>query len=160
MSNSRPKKFVRNRDIKLKDKEIRYERKIQQVMCEGICFHCQDKVKWKFRYDKYRPLTKPGKCQLCQKFNITKAYRTYCDICAKEKDVCPSCCEDFEYLNALKAKLDADKLKESQLNNKDINDEDMNDVNQDPNMNEEENGSIDTDDDIDIDDNEEVVKSG
>lgn len=85
-------KFVRNRDIKLKDSEIRKEERIQKGMCEGICDKCREKIQWKFKYDKYKPLKAPGTCQNCKRKTITKAYRTLCDPCAVQKNVCASCC--------------------------------------------------------------------
>lgn len=93
-------KFVRNRDIKMKDKELGKERKIQQLMCEGVCEHCRDKVQWRFHYDKYKPLRHPGTCQECRNKTVTKAYRTFCDPCASKKKVCPGCCAEWSSLNA------------------------------------------------------------
>jgi hypothetical protein len=86
------KKFIRNRDIKLKDRELEKEEKIQHVMVTGICKKCREKVQWKFKYDKYKPLKTPANCQICKQKTITKAYRTLCDGCAAVKDVCSSCC--------------------------------------------------------------------
>jgi Uncharacterized conserved protein (DUF2039) len=92
-------KFVRNRDIKLKNVEIKKEQSIQKLMCEGVCGRCREKVQWKFKYDKYKPLTRPATCSNCKRKNITKAYRTFCDGCAGEKKVCPSCCRDMQEAN-------------------------------------------------------------
>lgn len=88
-------KFVRHRDIKLKDSEIKKEAKIQKLMCEGICKRCREKVQWKFQYDKYKPLKNPATCQQCRQKTITKAYRTLCDRCATSRKVCPGCCEEL-----------------------------------------------------------------
>lgn len=88
-------KFVRHRDVKLKQSEFEKEVKIQKLMCEGICRRCKDKVQWRFRYDKYKPLKSVGSCQNCKSKAVTKAYRTLCDACGKKKGVCPSCCQDF-----------------------------------------------------------------
>lgn len=88
-------KFVRHRDLKMKDSELRRERKIQHLMCEGICGRCRDKVQWRFKYDKYKPLKNPATCQDCRQKTIVKAYRTLCDSCALAKNVCPSCCSDL-----------------------------------------------------------------
>lgn len=46
----RHQKFIRNRDIKLKNSELDYERKIKRLMCEGVCDKCRDKFQWKFNY--------------------------------------------------------------------------------------------------------------
>lgn len=95
MKKSQKEKFVRNRDIKLKEKEIRTEEKIQKGMCEGVCPQCRDKAQWRFQYGKYKPLKKVAGCSGCRQKNVTKAYRTLCDKCASTKKVCPGCCADF-----------------------------------------------------------------
>jgi hypothetical protein len=64
-------------------------------MCEGVCDRCREKVQWKFRYDKYKPLKAPATCQQCKQKVVTKAYRTICDKCASTRKVCPGCCEDM-----------------------------------------------------------------
>jgi len=84
-------RFVRNRDIKLKESEERKEQVIRRKMCEGICDKCREKVQWKFHYNKYKPLRNPGVCRDCKQKTITKAYRTICDKCASSKKCCSSC---------------------------------------------------------------------
>jgi hypothetical protein len=64
-------------------------------MCEGVCKRCRDKVQWKFRYDKYKPLKAPATCQDCKKKCVYKAYRTLCDQCAALRKVCSSCCSSL-----------------------------------------------------------------
>lgn len=85
--------------MKLKDREEKKEDKIQRVMCEGICDRCREKLQWKFKYDKYKPLTKPGTCQHCKEKRIAKAYRSFCDPCASAKRACAGCCGDLAKLN-------------------------------------------------------------
>ena len=92
-------KFVRNRDIKLKSNEVARENNIARLMCEGVCNKCREKVQWRFRYSKYKPLTKIATCQTCKQKCVTKAYRTMCDKCATSKKQCSSCCEDMETAN-------------------------------------------------------------
>ena len=94
-------KFVRNRDVKLKDVEVKKEANIQRLMCEGVCNKCRAKVQWRFQFNKYKPLTKIANCQSCKQKCVTKAYRTMCDKCACAKKACSSCCEDMETANAL-----------------------------------------------------------
>lgn len=88
-------KFIRNRDIILKGKEVKKEVHIQKSMCEGICPRCRDKAQWRFKYDKYKPLKSIGNCQGCKRKCITKAYRTLCDECATSRKACSSCCCDL-----------------------------------------------------------------
>ena len=70
-------KYVRNRDLKLKDSELRKEAHIQHVMVEGVCDRCREKLQWRFKYNKYKSLSKPGGCQKCKNKVVTKAYLTY-----------------------------------------------------------------------------------
>lgn len=119
-------KFMRHRDIKLKDKELRKENHISKAMCEGICDKCREKVQWRFKYDKYRPLKNPGNCQQCRQKVITKAYRTICDKCAAARKVCPSCCVDLEELKRMRAQLEeSTKSKMSTVDGDNESDEPM-----------------------------------
>lgn len=86
------KKFIRNRDLKLKNNELQKEQTIQTQMCIGICDRCKQKLQWKFQFAKYKPLKSPGNCKNCHLKVITKAYRTLCDACASLKHCCASCC--------------------------------------------------------------------
>jgi len=49
----------------------------------GVCRRCRDKIEWRKKYRKYKPLTKPGRCNLCLKRNVVvAAYHTICSTCA------------------------------------------------------------------------------
>ena len=48
----------------------------------GVCRRCHEKIEWRKQYRKYKPLTQPGKCNLCQRRNIKAAYHTICADCA------------------------------------------------------------------------------
>ena len=91
-------KFVRHRDIKMKQSELEREARTQKLMCEGVCARCREKVQWRFKYDKYKPLKNVATCQSCKQKCVTKAYRAYCDDCSRRRNVCPSCCRDFNEL--------------------------------------------------------------
>lgn len=92
-------KFIRHRDVKMKDSEVKKEAHISKSMCEGVCRKCVDKLQWKFKYDKYKPLKAVGNCKQCKQKVITKAYRSFCDKCAATKKVCPGCGVDLEEAN-------------------------------------------------------------
>lgn len=137
------KKFIRNRDIKLTNGELKKEASIQRLMCEGVCDRCREKVQWRFRYDKYKPLKTPGTCADCKQKRITKAYRSLCDGCASAKKVCGSCCISIQEANAIRLKLlqekgssdsfeincDHDMVVDNDNNDEDDNDSDNNDNN-------------------------------
>lgn len=90
--NAQKAKFIRHRDIKMKDSELKREAHIQKVMCEGVCRRCREKVQWRFKFDKYKPLKNIANCQGCKQKCVTKAYRTLCDKCGVQRNVCPGCC--------------------------------------------------------------------
>lgn len=98
--NAQKQKYVRHRDMKMKDSELRKEDHIQQVMVEGICRKCREKIQWRFNFDKYKPLRAPATCQQCKQKTITRAYRTLCDGCGQAKNACPACCGDMTMLAA------------------------------------------------------------
>ncbi|CAM9602592.1 unnamed protein product [Sphacelaria rigidula] len=58
----------------------------------GLCASCHDKVEWRKKYRKYRPLRQPATCNDCHKKTVTAAYHRICGPCAKERRVCPFCC--------------------------------------------------------------------
>ena len=93
---SQSQKFIRHRDVKMKEKELRKEAHIQKRMSEGVCVRCRDKAQWRFKYDKYKPLKNVATCQNCKQKCVTKAYHTYCDPCGHKKSVCPGCAKPFE----------------------------------------------------------------
>ena len=110
-------KFVRKRDVKMKDSEIKKDAHISKAMCEGICRHCIEKLQWKFKYDKYKPLKNVGNCKSCKQKVITKAYRSFCDKCASAKHVCPSCLVNFDEANKPIPETTKTAIKAAKANN-------------------------------------------
>ena len=106
-------KFVRNRDIQLKDKELRKEAKISKESAEGVCKRCREKAQWRFKYDKYKPLKTRGNCQACKQKTIVKAYRTFCDPCAAKRKCCPGCTTPNEVSQAVEAELEKNQKKDN-----------------------------------------------
>eukprot|EP00903_Cladosiphon_okamuranus_P013815 g12857.t1 len=66
--------------------------KILASVNAGLCPSCHDKVEWRKRYRKYKPLRQPATCNDCHKKTITAAYHKICAPCARERRVCPWCC--------------------------------------------------------------------
>ncbi len=54
---------------------------------EGVCRRCYDKIEWRKKYRKYKPLTQPAKCNVCHQRNITRAYHTICQDCSRSEEV-------------------------------------------------------------------------
>lgn len=59
----------------------------------GVCARCKEKIEWKKKYGKYKPLTVPGKCVVCEEKKVKQAYYRLCQDCAKSKRVCAKCGE-------------------------------------------------------------------
>jgi hypothetical protein len=47
-----------------------------------VCRRCHDKIEWRKKYRKYKPLTQPATCNGCKKRNVLAAYHTVCESCA------------------------------------------------------------------------------
>ena len=60
----------------------------------GICARCKDKIEWKKKYDKYKPLTAPKKCVLCEEKKVKQAYYRLCQDCAEGRGLCAKCGEE------------------------------------------------------------------
>jgi len=71
-------------------------RKIIKSPLDNLCEHCYDVMEWKIKFRRYKPLTVPARCNLCDKKQIFKAHRTICDICATTKKLCTKCALDCD----------------------------------------------------------------
>src|SRR5690348_2001483 len=66
-------------------------RKIKESPLDHLCKRCLEKLEWRIKFRKYKPLTTTGRCNKCQEKNIYKAYRTICDNCAIGNKICSKC---------------------------------------------------------------------
>ena len=57
----------------------------------GVCSRCKEKLEWKKKYDKYKPLTVPKKCVSCSEKRVRQAYYRLCQECAETSHVCAKC---------------------------------------------------------------------
>lgn len=64
----------------------------------GLCQRCADKIEWRIKYRKYKPLSQPASCNGCKKRCVKAAYRTLCEECAGER--CPQCGKEGAELRA------------------------------------------------------------
>ena len=62
----------------------------------GLCARCKEKIEWKRKYDKYKPLTAPKKCVTCQEKKVKQAYYRLCRECAESRGLCAKCGEESE----------------------------------------------------------------
>ena len=90
-------KYEPKRGLKLKDTERKARESVQAACCSGVCRRCCEVVRFKFQYDKYKPLKRPGRCANCRQFKCTLPWRTLCNGCASakgddaKKGACPMC---------------------------------------------------------------------
>jgi hypothetical protein len=68
---------------------------IASVMHTGLCHRCTDKIVWKKKYRKYKPLKRSAKCYSCEQHNIKRAYHILCPECATAQHCCAWCKLDF-----------------------------------------------------------------
>lgn len=78
----------------------------------NLCSHCHEIVNWKLQFGKYKKLTQPGKCNICQLKSIVNSYRNICDPCAKTHKKCAKCMKSVE-----KYQDTTDKHLEKELHN-------------------------------------------
>lgn len=73
-------------------------RKILSSPLDFLCERCLEKLEWRLNYRKYKPLTTPSRCNICQEKTIYKAYRTICEECATKDGIklCTKCGEKVE----------------------------------------------------------------
>ena len=65
----------------------------------GVCTRCKEKIEWKKKYDKYKPLTAPKTCVTCHQKKVKQAYYRLCQDCAESKRVCAKCGEEREVVS-------------------------------------------------------------
>lgn len=71
--------------------ETRQMKLAASVPLAGICARCKEKIEWKKKYDKYKPLTVPKRCIICQEKKVKQAYYRLCQGCAETEGVCAKC---------------------------------------------------------------------
>lgn len=77
------------------NKNSKLTKKIAETPLDLLCKRCLDILEWKIKYRKYKPLSVPGKCKICDHKNILKSYRDICDswFMWKENSICTKCIE-------------------------------------------------------------------
>jgi len=74
-------------------------KKILALPIVGVCSKCKDKLDWRKKYRKYKPLKQPKTCNDCKKKTILAAYHVICVGCAKGRGgVCEMCTGDGSHL--------------------------------------------------------------
>lgn len=74
-------------------------KKILEMPNEGLCRRCHDKIEWRKKYRKYKPLKVPAVCNYCHQKDVKAAYHKACRPCASAKKVCPSCLKCWKELH-------------------------------------------------------------
>mmetsp|Transcript_25067 Transcript_25067/g.65361 ORF Transcript_25067/g.65361 Transcript_25067/m.65361 type:complete len:218 (+) Transcript_25067:182-835(+) len=65
--------------------------KIASAPIGAVCTRCADKLEWRKKYNKYKPLRVPASCEYCKKKTVKHAYHKACLPCAEAKGVCAMC---------------------------------------------------------------------
>lgn len=74
-------------------------KKISQIPLVHLCKRCHDKMEWKKKYRKFKPMTHPSKCTGCLSVNVYHSYHILCDSCATSKGtICRVCKKPELYL--------------------------------------------------------------
>ena len=68
---------------------------IATITHSGLCHRCSDKIAWKKKYRKYKPLKRSGKCYMCEQRTVKRAYHTICAQCSLDHHCCAWCKLDF-----------------------------------------------------------------
>jgi hypothetical protein len=75
--------------------EVKFDPKFDEdkkkVRLEFMCKRCVDQIMWKLQFGKYKKISEPSKCNICQLKVVVKSYHQVCDPCAKLKDICSKC---------------------------------------------------------------------
>mmetsp|Transcript_9641 Transcript_9641/g.27037 ORF Transcript_9641/g.27037 Transcript_9641/m.27037 type:complete len:173 (-) Transcript_9641:1857-2375(-) len=69
-------------------------KKTQKILASpvsGLCAHCTEIIEWRKQYRKYKPLTAPRRCQVCEQKTIKQAYHNLCEPCSKKDGLCAKC---------------------------------------------------------------------
>lgn len=92
VSRSRAPKFQNRTAFKndLHDKTHK-TKLINSIEVANVCERCKQKIEWKIKYKKYKPLKVPVKCTKCEQKVVKHAYHIMCLPCAKQREICPKC---------------------------------------------------------------------
>lgn len=71
-------------------------KEIVSLTVDGLCARCKEKIEWKIKYKKYKPLTKPATCTKCHQKTVKKSYYIVCEPCATAAGICAKCSEKKE----------------------------------------------------------------
>ena len=96
------------------NKNSRLTKKIAEEPLDLLCRRCFAKLNWRRKYRKFKLRTVPGRCNVCSQKDILKAYRTWCDACAKARDICAKCgkepiCKNTEEIGSDEGQEDSDE---------------------------------------------------
>lgn len=83
------------------NKASRKTAKILALPNEGLCTKCHDIIEWRKQFRKYKPLSTPRRCQICDQKKVTRAYHNICDHCATDTNTCAKCRESKVIVNPI-----------------------------------------------------------
>ncbi|KAK8793509.1 hypothetical protein WA158_004868 [Blastocystis sp. Blastoise] len=92
------------------NKNSKLTQKILDMPIQSVCERCKEKLEWKKKYRKYKPLTTPGKCKRCGQRNVKAAYHEICKDCSEKDHICAMC------LNPLPERSQEEEEEEEMMN--------------------------------------------
>ncbi|CAH0519596.1 unnamed protein product [Peronospora belbahrii] len=91
--------------------------RIMSMPIYGLCQKCHEQIEWRKKYRKYKPLTQSGSCNFCHQKNVTSAYHSSCDPCARDRGICAKCCLMKEVVASERELLMEHEKKEREFGN-------------------------------------------
>lgn len=58
---------------------------------DNLCPKCKEIIEWRKKYRKYKPLTVPKKCIMCDGKSVKDAYHVICKECSDKNNKCSKC---------------------------------------------------------------------
>ncbi|XP_025077100.1 uncharacterized protein C9orf85 homolog isoform X2 [Pomacea canaliculata] len=90
-------------------------KQILQVQQTGLCGRCKEKIAWKVKYKKYKPLSQPATCTKCHQKTVKKAYYTVCQVCAERDGICAKCAQKADIVDPFEEDKQMEAAHQSQL---------------------------------------------
>ncbi|CAG0916158.1 unnamed protein product [Notodromas monacha] len=91
VSRARPQKYKNGKAFKNDLYNGDAVRALNNLEITNVCGHCEEVIRWKITYSKYKPLTVPGKCVHCERKSVRRAYMVICEECVAMTKKCGKC---------------------------------------------------------------------
>jgi len=93
-----------------------YVEKVAKMPVGAVCKRCADKLEWRKKFKKYKPLAARAKCEECLQKEIRHAYHRLCLPCGSKLSCCAMCRDKTTVLPMPKTKEEMEKKKQDDHN--------------------------------------------